>query len=613
MKLTISWALLFLFNIYSLSLRAQDDCSADKSKEYNAKLGRCVSKRSSIDTNNAFKSCTAISDETQRSDCLKELAKNEVGENSKAEQSGPSDMTGASINVVFSGTVLVSSLLSGEKGSITNCYGKMIAIGTGTAGVAAQQYFIHSSKKDIEEIQQKFKDAQSEDDYQTQMDAFKFLKEEQEAIVKMAETRRNSYYVISAGYAVAAATSLLSDADKAVCTGDTKNASDSAAIDKEADPLEGVVDADNPSVAPDPALEKGVKKVKKNFGQMLSSPAGVAVISTAAAGWNLYLADAAGEQIEKAEANVEAIDKIITKFEDTIAGSCPKGRDSYTQGRCYCYKSDGSKNTAHSRSETCKSLWAKDDRNLYAKSSDKTFTGEQKDQKGCLTKDQQFDEKCKCRKFIDEGGQNACYKSGFSSGSVAALNSGLSNQAISDNLDGLTGGNTNNLNLNGEELGKLARSSNNKLKKLIKRLGANKPNNQFSDRALDNKLFASLAKKLAASAPAYTAKLASTNGAGFNATPSSSTTSNNALAKARGSLKEVKYSKGKSLSGSKNRKSKRFMFGRDSGSSRKVKKFSSNKKYNYKNNDIVMRKDLSLWKVISNRYNNTGLRRLFSE
>jgi hypothetical protein len=37
------------------------------------------------------------------------------------------------------------------------------------------------------------------------------------------------------------------------------------------------------------------------------------------------------------------------------------------------------------------------------------------------------------------------------------------------------------------------------------------------------------------------------------------------------------------------------------------------KNYEYKGNDIVERDDVSLWQIISNRYTQSGLRRLFGE
>ncbi|PJB52855.1 MAG: hypothetical protein CO099_10330, partial [Bdellovibrio sp. CG_4_9_14_3_um_filter_39_7] len=37
------------------------------------------------------------------------------------------------------------------------------------------------------------------------------------------------------------------------------------------------------------------------------------------------------------------------------------------------------------------------------------------------------------------------------------------------------------------------------------------------------------------------------------------------------------------------------------------------KDYNYKNNDIVQRDDLSIFDVISNRYSTSGMRRLFGD
>ena len=66
-----------------------------------------------------------------------------------------------------------------------------------------------------------------------------------------------------------------------------------------------------------------------------------------------------------------------------------------------------------------------------------------------------------------------------------------------------------------------------------------------------------------------------------------------------------------------NKKNKFFSFGSESSSSETIANFDvedevMKKKYKY-NNDIVNDKDVSIFKVISNRYSQSGLKRLFSE
>jgi hypothetical protein len=145
-------------------------------------------------------------------------------------------------------------------------------------------------------------------------------------------------------------------------------------------------------------------------GDLFSSSAGVAILAGISAVLSGILYKAAKKQEEDSEENIKKIDKIIAEFNDAFIFYCPKGREDLTDANCYCYTEDGKKNPNRTKSQTCMALWSKDGFKLSGSAGSYAGGNGKAEPVGCMTQSGQFDEKCGCRKFIDAKGNNACYK-----------------------------------------------------------------------------------------------------------------------------------------------------------------------------------------------------------
>ena len=111
---------------------------------------------------------------------------------------------------------------------------------------------------------------------------------------------------------------------------------------------------------------------------------------------------------KKALENAKKIAKIKEIFEASLGNFCPSGHEDMMNERCFCYTADGAKNMNRTNSDICNRLWAKDEKSLFAEAGSYGRTAPKKP--GCMTLDRQFDQHCKCKKFIDNRAKNACFK-----------------------------------------------------------------------------------------------------------------------------------------------------------------------------------------------------------
>ncbi len=288
---------------------------------------------------------------------------------------------------------------------------------------------------------------------------------------------------------------------------------------------------------------------------------------------------------------------------------------------CYCYKFDAEKNKYVARtidrrsSKICTRKWYGDDPmnfslNDYAQ--DPKLNG-----KGCLSQGR-FDKNCECRKKMDSNGVNACDKTrknivqGTSLSSIAGFDSaiGASNNITNGNLGS---GNLDPSNLyqtyaRTKRAQKMAESAINK-----KRAAGKKSPITFA--ALGNKFAVPLIAK------ASPANKNSAMSGGTGTSSLSSKVSGKTLAKIDAAIKKAGVSLGPKYGASSKRKKKAgkkeddFDFGLDgmgnagAGGNKVVDIMG--KKFNYKADDIAKRPTKSIFKIITNRYFSSGLRRLF--
>ena len=693
--------LLSLENLYACNYssdpemaKAKQKCESDSSKRWECSLNRCVNTKESEATNLDFKACAKLADQRARDKCHKDLAKQQTGELSTDK---PSSGLAQGVYALTIGLAALN-FFSKQKPKAT-CTSRTIFTAAAVASLGAEAYFFFMVDKKLKNLSKEYKE--DSDPYEMQMNAFQYLKNEQETIADAAGKKKNVYLGLTALYGAAMAFALYEAAypgankcEMSIEKSASENAESSTQIyfqnDLEisrsfkkqiiesssiADSIMLYKEFENFTTGQElfstnkeynnikkwnnsqslqelkstkslltlsidfllPKAYAKEEKEKKDYGfyKMAIGAAGVAVIgsqfdtsskyfrsswgvaavSAIAAGISYKLYSGYKEQAEQAKKNAEDVQTIIDKFQETVAMHCPKGRESLTEPKCYCYNENGTKNQGRSNSNTCQALWNKDQYKMatlgdYTKKVDTTKLG-------CMTQAGDFDQECKCRKFVNSKGSNACYKTYL--GNMGGLGGQTNIPSLIADTNQMTQGNYSPSNglINGGA-GKFAAKN----KKIANRL--------LKDFNKGKKTPLKLGTKLTNDYMNRVGKALSTNfgDRGFLGSGGFSTKSGRAemgkgkageaLKKAleKTKLNKVKYKSGKDKrNGRKKGDDFAFNFNDSESSSSKKGKVQQfmDKKYNYKDNDINNKKSIPIWKIISNRYNQTGLKRLFDE
>lgn len=358
------------------------------------------------------------------------------------------------------------------------------------------------------------------------------------------------------------------------------------------------------------------RAAEKSIGEWIDSSYGVIVMGGIATIYSKILYDAAEKQEKESKANAAKVEKMIASFKDSYAGFCPKGREALSDPKCYCYTDDGKKNNNRSNSQTCIDLWNKNSYALDGSSTNYNSAVFNADVAGCVNVSGQFDENCKCKKLIDSKGGNACKKETSISMPNDAFSTALASGGGANDLlkfaNNANNGNPGFNSINATTLGTKAIKSRQLTDALLSKLD--------KDIKLPNINAGNAAKYARAvmGEKAFNDKIGSSGSMAMNV--SSARSDNPAIASA---LKQAEDKTGLALSGGaglnakKEKKKQGFdlNFGDSpSGSNGQVLSgFAEEKTYKYKNSDIVTDNSTSLFEIISNRYVQSGLKRLFDE
>jgi hypothetical protein len=354
----------------------------------------------------------------------------------------------------------------------------------------------------------------------------------------------------------------------------------------------------------------------KKVGEYMSSPPGVMILATIGTANAGILYSAASDQEAESKANAAKVEAIMKTFQNSWVDKCPNGRDKLEEPDCYCFLEDGSKNTNRTNSQICTQLWAARDNKLTVAATDYTNKTGISNPSGCVAVNGQFDQNCQCKKLIDPSGNNACMKTvGTSLGNTNPLGMGYIGNSgvglVASNLDSMTNGNSNLGALSANGLARAFMNQgnmNNQLYDNALKDPAKKGLPIFTDNAAVDKA------QLGLFSPANIAKVASALGgsalSGMGGGPTG------ALA---GAVKTAAKSSGLTLSGGfglGNKKSASpdlgLNFGGPTTSGGTTQSFMD-KNFEYKQNDISKKPDTSIFDIISNRYIESGLRRLFDD
>lgn len=342
----------------------------------------------------------------------------------------------------------------------------------------------------------------------------------------------------------------------------------------------------------------------------LSTSPGILTLSLAGGLINTFLKNKAGKQKEEAQENAEKVANLRAKLQEALAGAnyCPT-RDDLSKPRCYCYSSDGSRNSNRSKSETCQALWANQDRNLYAEAGSYGRSNKQKSQ-GCYTLTGQWDPDCKCRNMKDDKGANACMQVPVGVNSITALGPQTGVPQVIDSYNKLFSGGLANGELQPAQIQNLAARSGAARKAVLAKLDSkNGTKSAAGFEAQSMELLKALSKRVPVSELAQ-AGLAAQPLSGGN-TPNSPALTD-AMKKAGISIASVNRSAPSKARKSSSKKKAGFDI-YSTGDKKETAYMDKNYNYQEAQQDIVEREDVSIWQVISNRYTVTGLKRLFDD
>lgn len=612
-------------------------------RRWDPKLNRCVFTDNAMDTREQTRNCQ---NEADPEACYKRIAEEKTGVKEgegtdKAKSGGGLGITGSAITGIYGAYFFFAK--DGKSATESSCTSGTIFGVTSLAFVGGDIYLRMSAKKDFKALGEKYSKEQevksidtNQTSYQAQIRAFDYLKEEQELVKKHAGQRAMLYTATEIGYGAALVMALAEAFTTwaAPCGANEQRDQDNEKMESENKDLDKEYDNEMAKDKPDhDKLDKNDDQYFKNedniaantdaskaltekigsTSQFLQSSAGIATFSGIMLALNTPLMIGAKDQEKEAEENIATIEEIKKGFKEVYGGFCPGGREDMSDARCYCYTQDGKRNPNRTKSSLCQNLWAKEDQDFYSKGKDYKLAKKEPAQ-GCTTINGRFDLDCKCKKVVNtQTGKNACKQVPLNlSMGLPAI--GTSHSQFLSSLNDMNQGANNALAQFGTDN---AAKSAAKIRKLSEGL-LDKYSSQgkIPSASQINKLTDKFIKTVPKS------EIQKANADTISTLASSSRPAGEAMKEALS--KATSKSKNKSafsFSGGKGFRSKgaragggKFVWNDDANdsSSGKVEEFMD-KKYDYKGNDIVDREDVSIWDVISNRYNTSGMRRLFGE
>ena len=292
----------------------------------------------------------------------------------------------------------------------------------------------------------------------------------------------------------------------------------------------------------------------------------------------------------------------------------PADRKTIAKPACYCSTEDGGRDPRKENSPTCQQFWASGSP-LGAPTLYGADYGENADSlKGCTTKGGSFDPECKCKSKVDSRGNNNCttLSGQLKLGNLAQIN-GLTD--VMKDASRFTSGSAGTGDLSTSSMDKLVKNVNGNLETLRAR-----PDLAPTLKQIDNAV-AKNNKKLNTK---FSRIIASRGGLGAGAGGSSlfnGSQSNNKDDMLKDLKKEIqrndltdKQQQGKSQRVS-SRAKPNFDFNLDTGTAgiQIEDDFAKVMKKDFNYNDISEGKEHNIFKIITNRYHRSGLKRLFNE
>jgi hypothetical protein len=566
--------------------------------EWDSSLNACMQTQQAVELKEDHDTCAESEDPDS---CYKETAESftgvKAGDGTDGKLKGAAlAKTAAGAYSLFSMVGLQAKLSGATPTGVNNCMSKKIFMGTSVAWILGDIFLKMSAKDKFKKLQEQYKDEATNEDqkggvsgsYQAQVRAFTYLKQEQEHVKEQADGRSKLQLAVVLGYGASMGmaiyeTFMMSNPATAAkaCYGGSGQVTDMS--------------------------------VGAQIGQNGSSPQ-IGAASGVMFGASIMLAKEAKKQKNKADENIKAIDEALETFAGQMAGYCPDGREDLSNDRCYCYGDDGTKNESRTNSAMCQNLWAADVKNFSL--DDTNYALNTGPAQVCLRVDGKVDEDCKCKKLIDsKTKQNACSTNPYALTSLGSFGTAVNASGAVAALDNFSQGTNQALaNLNSASLTKSVAKTKKGLSALLKQ--AEKKGINLG--SLESMAERAQAISLKAATPQAIANYGGGSGFGLSSRPSGiSGAVNAAKVKVEESLKQdpALVLKGSKKGSSKKKANFKFKWNENAArDGNQVKHFNTaqvNKHIN--NSDIIKKKDKNIFKIISRRYQVSGMRYLFDD
>jgi hypothetical protein len=354
------------------------------------------------------------------------------------------------------------------------------------------------------------------------------------------------------------------------------------------------------------------------FGEKVDSaiknPYFRAAIGGILAGYSKKVANDAGDLEDEAGERVDLLNELKASFDANGGagfGNCSAAdRKSTSNPACYCFLSDGNRDPGKSKSGICDGVYGKAS-NLAATDYNKNYGLSKQGVKGCFTKTKKFDPDCKCKADVDKSGNDDCLRINgkLKLGSLGSIR-GLKDM-MKKTVD-FTQGNISTAELGSGATEDLALrlkkakdqlSKNPKYKKKMKNLA-------LLEKKLKRNISSSFKKGLS------NGSISNPFGGGLNGAIKP-VSAKDALKNMKSSVKRktAKFKSGGNLAGGKKKSGMGdYDFGGSKGKAGvDIDDIDGVMKKEYSFNDINENPDNSIFKIITNRYHRSGLRRLFDD
>ena len=363
-----------------------------------------------------------------------------------------------------------------------------------------------------------------------------------------------------------------------------------------------------------------VQKVRTFFG---TSP-GIAILSGMGTLINGLTLGFVVKEKKAFQENLEKIDEIKQKFESDMAEFCPKKDDRENQAKpnCYCYSFGGKRNPLRGNSQICQSYWARFDAGFYVGAGKYEYQGE-KNIKGCVDMNGNYDWKCNCRSYKNrDTGENSCFKTKTSFDGLGNLGSSTSTGVLTGYGNSVAQDPATLHNLNGDSISRSAVKLKNAGNKALKGFNLQRAKEGKKPLSIGPSELSKFADKVMAMPGSRSAMSALAEAKQLPARPPMKAADDIGLkgTQKKLDLDKVKYESTKKKTDKKVKEEKKvpawdFEMSEEEKAQGKLE--FMDKKYDYKKGvkrkEVVDKKSVSIFKVISNRYINTGLKLLFEK